>query len=417
MKGFVLSIFVFSAVIMAAEANKCYVCTGYGDVCAKDKLEADKANKLMTCPSGMDRCMAVWLENGDVTGIAKSCANKATCDATKKACDDVTVQCAVSCCDTDECNAGSAGLPTDAIKCYVCTGTGDVCAKDKLEADKAKYLVSCPSGLDRCMRTWAKKDDVTAMTKSCASKATCDATKKACDDVTDGQCAVSCCETDECNAGSAGLPTDGIKCYVCAGTENTCAKDKLEADKARYLKTCPSSMDRCLTTWAKQDGKTALTNSCASKSTCDTVKKVCDNYKDGQCTVSCCDTDECNAGSAGLPNGIKCYHCLGTKDACAKDKLERDKAKYVKTCPRSLDRCMLYWTIKDNQAVALSTCADKTLCDATKQACSNSSAADCAVRCCETDECNAVSPVASHSSSVFLMSFCSVLGLALINQA
>ncbi|XP_078355823.1 uncharacterized protein LOC144640598 [Oculina patagonica] len=201
--------------------------------------------------------------------------------------------------------------------------------------------------------------------------------------------------------------TDAIKCYACTGTGDVCAKDKLEGDKANKLMTCPSGFDR------------SVAKSCASKAVCDAAKKACDDVTDGQCVASCCETDECNAGSAGLPNGIKCYHCLGTKDACAKDKLERDKAKYVKTCPRSLDRCMLYWTIKDKQAVAMSTCADKMFCDATKQACSNSSAAaaDCAVRCCETDECNAVSPAASHSFSVFLMSFCSVLGLALINQA
>ncbi|XP_078381625.1 uncharacterized protein LOC144664379 [Oculina patagonica] len=61
-------------------------------------------------------------------------------------------------------------------------------------------------------------------------------------------------------------------------------------------------MDRCMTTWAKQDGKTALVNSCASKSSCDTAKKACDDVTDGQCVASCCDTDECNAGSAGLPS-------------------------------------------------------------------------------------------------------------------
>ncbi|XP_078355822.1 uncharacterized protein LOC144640597, partial [Oculina patagonica] len=97
-------------------------------------------------------------------------------------------------------------VEADAIKCYACTGTGDVCAKDKLEGDKANKLLTCPSGFDRCMTTWAKKNDVTAVAKSCASKAVCDAAKKACDDVTDGQCVASCCETDECNADSAGLP-------------------------------------------------------------------------------------------------------------------------------------------------------------------------------------------------------------------
>ncbi len=96
-----------------------------------------------------------------------------------------------------------------AIKCYVCNGNGDACAKDKLEADRAKYLVTCSSSVDRCMTVRAKKDDVTAVAKLCASRSDCDAAKKACDDVIDGQCSVSCCGTDECNAGSTGLPSEG----------------------------------------------------------------------------------------------------------------------------------------------------------------------------------------------------------------
>ncbi len=61
--------------------------------------------------------------------------------------------------------------------------------------------------MDRCIRVWAKKDNVTAVVNSCASIAVCDAAKKACDNFT-GQCAVSCCETDECNAGSTVLPSE-----------------------------------------------------------------------------------------------------------------------------------------------------------------------------------------------------------------
>ncbi|KAL9951830.1 hypothetical protein ACROYT_G044565 [Oculina patagonica] len=98
-----------------------------------------------------------------------------------------------------------------AIKCYVCAGTDDECAKDKLVADKAKYLMTCPLSptlftVDRCITVWAKKDDKTSVAKACSTKPLCDAVKKACDDMTDGQCAVNCCYTDECNAGLPGLP-------------------------------------------------------------------------------------------------------------------------------------------------------------------------------------------------------------------
>ncbi|KAL9951834.1 hypothetical protein ACROYT_G044569 [Oculina patagonica] len=94
-----------------------------------------------------------------------------------------------------------------SIKCYVCIGTDDECAKDKLVADKAKYLVTCPFlSMDRCITAWAKKDDITSLVKLCSTKSQCDVVKKSCDEMTDGQCAVNCCDTDECNAGSIGLP-------------------------------------------------------------------------------------------------------------------------------------------------------------------------------------------------------------------
>ncbi|KAL9962130.1 hypothetical protein ACROYT_G031206 [Oculina patagonica] len=107
----------------------------------------------------------------------------------------------------------------DGIKCFVCLGTEDECTKEKIEADKAKYVVTCPSSEDRCMRTWAQRDNITDVVNTCADKRICDNTKiKACHDYIGGKSAVSCCDTDECNAGSAGLPTVAIKCTDDAST-------------------------------------------------------------------------------------------------------------------------------------------------------------------------------------------------------
>lgn len=55
------------------------------------------------------------------------------------------------------------------------------------------------------MRTWGKKDDETTVGNMCTTKESCDKTKKVCDDADgdDGECAVGCCDTDECNASSA----------------------------------------------------------------------------------------------------------------------------------------------------------------------------------------------------------------------
>ena len=39
-----------------------------------------------------------------------------------------------------------------------------------------------------------------------------------------------------------------------------------------------------------------MATSCASNAICDAAKKACDDLRDGQCTVRCCDTDGCNAG-------------------------------------------------------------------------------------------------------------------------
>ena len=64
--------------------------------------------------------------------------------------------------------------------------------------------MTCPSlgGYDKCSRTWSKVKDVTAVVQSCATEASCDLLKKQCDDAKDGDCAVGCCDTDLCNAGS-----------------------------------------------------------------------------------------------------------------------------------------------------------------------------------------------------------------------
>lgn len=88
----------------------------------------------------------------------------------------------------------------------------------------------------------------------------------------------------------------GIRCYKCLGTEDYCAKDKLEADKKKNVMECPEVFDRCLRKWIKKDDKTAVMNACATQNTCDVEKKACDEIS-GDCAVGCCESDECNAGS------------------------------------------------------------------------------------------------------------------------
>lgn len=87
---------------------KCYECTGTDETCSKDKLEGDKDTYLKTCADSMDKCMRVWSEKDDKTGVWNSCANEDMCDTNEKSCDESDEgKCAVGCCDSDECNASS----------------------------------------------------------------------------------------------------------------------------------------------------------------------------------------------------------------------------------------------------------------------------------------------------------------------
>nr|XP_058973722.1 uncharacterized protein LOC131800060 [Pocillopora verrucosa] len=106
MKGHVLSIFVFCAVLATAYSLKCYSCSGSEEKCSKSKLEANKANMSVDCSDG--ECIRTWVkkDNHTVTIVDNFCSS--TCEEIKKACDAFKDgKCAVGCCDSDYCNAGS----------------------------------------------------------------------------------------------------------------------------------------------------------------------------------------------------------------------------------------------------------------------------------------------------------------------
>ncbi len=107
--------------------------------------------------------------------------------------------------------------------------------------------------------------------------------------------------------------------------------------------------------------------------------------------------------------GLKCYTCIGTDETCSKSELEKDSSKET-TCPSGFDKCMRTWAKKDSNTAVVQSCSNDAACTTTKDACDNGDG-DCAVGCCDSDLCNAGSPV---SFSVFLMTVCSALGLALL---
>lgn len=93
------------------------------------------------------------------------------------------------------------------LKCYSCGGKEDDCTKDKLEGDKDKKSMTCPDGMDRCVRSWMKKkdDDDAMVANSCSSETLCKEAEEVCkkaEDDDEGECAIGCCEGDYCNASS-----------------------------------------------------------------------------------------------------------------------------------------------------------------------------------------------------------------------
>ena len=120
--------------------------------------------------------------------------------------------------------------------------------------------------------------------------------------------------------------------------------------------------------------------------------------------------------SHSLPNfisvsGLKCYDCIGTEETCSKDKLKADSSKEV-TCESGMDKCIRVWGKKGDTTAVVSSCSNELVCKAAEDAADNKCEGDkCAVGCCDTDLCNAGSPV---SFSVFLMTVCCALGLALL---
>ena len=70
-----------------------------------------------------------------------------------------------------------------------------------MEADEAKYLRDCSLGT--CQRSENTVLDIHAVTMICTTKKFCEDAKKACENGGSKDCAVACCTTDKCNAGSS----------------------------------------------------------------------------------------------------------------------------------------------------------------------------------------------------------------------
>ena len=89
-----------------------------------------------------------------------------------------------------------------ALKCYDCDGTEDDCKKSTLEGDKDKYLKTCSSGADKCIRSFLEKDGATLVSNGCSNQIACNTAIISCGRYDGVTCKVGCCDEDACNVGS-----------------------------------------------------------------------------------------------------------------------------------------------------------------------------------------------------------------------
>ena len=87
---------------MSLDCYKCTSVTNWDD-CKEEKV---------TCPSGSDRCIKVYLKYGDTENFQKYCGIEAQCDTKINPTCIVAKafgasECSVNCCEGDLCNAGS----------------------------------------------------------------------------------------------------------------------------------------------------------------------------------------------------------------------------------------------------------------------------------------------------------------------
>lgn len=112
---------------------------------------------------------------------------------------------------------------------------------------------------------------------------------------------------------------------------------------------------------------------------------------------------------------LKCYECHGTEDDCKKSTLEFNVDKYLKKCPAGLDKCGRVWIKTKSTTIVKNSCTNTFDCELqSKSICDRLDDLDdteCAWDCCDTDACNAGSPV---SFSAFLLTVSSIQGLALM---
>ena len=85
--------------------------------------------------------------------------------------------------------------------------------------DKCTNKVTCPSGLDQCLKGYAKYGETKAYARSCSTKDFCDKENnpvcKRTEGISGAECEMTCCDKDFCKTGSA-TKIGGIVLLTCA---------------------------------------------------------------------------------------------------------------------------------------------------------------------------------------------------------
>ncbi|KAJ7365245.1 hypothetical protein OS493_005342 [Desmophyllum pertusum] len=145
--------------------------------------------------------------------------------------------------------------------------------------------------------------------KTCYVKAACnlDGNPTCKDAVGSFVCNISCCDSDDCNAGSNVLTdSSSLECNSCSSTTSW---EDCNASKSK----CPPTDDQCIKVHLKAGGVESYVKGCAPKFACEKAKNpICKKAGSGAdftCDISCCDdTDNCNAGSAFRVSVSCCWH-------------------------------------------------------------------------------------------------------------
>ena len=106
-----------------------------------------------------------------------------------------------------------------------------------------------------------------------------------------------------------------IKCNICLSSESM--EDCKEKEKSADCSSASLGFvaDRCLKMSVDYSGFKSFVKSCFSKQLCEQgneVFKKCKQISDATCEMSCCDSNDCNSGTAPLVSALLMIVCALT---------------------------------------------------------------------------------------------------------